>query len=369
MKIFLLSSLLLCAKLIAQKPIQVTVSGNIFNTTVDSVSLSQFFGNHYKDFFKTSLNKKGDFTLKGTLPNPDYYVLRVGGSHINLILRNGSDIKLYGDGSNIYAFCNIVGSDESKNMNDFIKVMTSWNAKRDSAVALIQKEPARKDEISNSMNSAFYAYQNELQSFVAQNQNSPALIPVISAIDKENDFATYEMLVNQLNGSFGDSPAVKELYNNYLAAKKQKELAELLAPGKTAPDFEELMLDGTTKMKLSDLRGKIVLLDFWASWCGPCRRENPNVVKTYDKYNSSGFTVMSVSLDRDRAAWKAAIEKDGLKWSNHVSDLGHWSSKVAQLYQVRGIPFTVLIDKEGKVLKTNLRGAELEAELARIFGF
>jgi peroxiredoxin len=353
----------------AQKPIQVTVSGNIFNTKVDSVSLSQFYGSHYKDFYKTSLTKKGDFILKGILPNPDYYVLRVGNSHVNLILRDGSDIKIYGDGSNIYAFCNIVGSDESKNMNDFIKVMSAWNFKRDSAMALIQKEPARQEEINNSMTGPFYAYQNELQSFVSQNQNSPALIPVISSIDKENDFASYETLMNQLNNSFGESPTVKELYNGYLTIKKQKELAEILAPGKIAPDFEEFMLDGVKKMKLSDLRGKVVLIDFWASWCGPCRKENPNVVRTYDKYKDAGFTVMSISLDRDRTAWKAAIEKDGLKWPNHVSDLGQWASKVAQMYQVKGIPFTVLIDKEGKIIKTNLRGDSLEAELEKIFGF
>lgn len=369
MKFFLICTLLICGNLFAQKPINVTVSGNIFNTTVDSVYISQFYGSHYKDYIKASLNKKGDFILKGTLPNPDYFVVRVGNDDVNIILRDGSDVKLYGDGSNIAAFCNIVGSDESKNMNDFIKVLTTWNMKRDSAVALIQKEPSRKDEISNAMNPIYYNFQNELQQFIAQNQNSPALIPAISVIDKENDFASYESLVIQLNSGFGDSPTVKEFYNNYLAIKKQKELTQLLAPGKLAPDFEEYLLDGVKKMKLSDLRGKVVLLDFWASWCGPCRRENPNVVKTYDKYASAGFTVMSVSLDKDRSSWKAAIERDGLKWPNHVSDLGHWSSKVAQLYQVQGIPFTVLIDKEGKIIRTNLRGEDLEAELVKIFGF
>jgi thiol-disulfide isomerase/thioredoxin len=368
MKATIILSLLISSQLFSQQPIRFTVSGNIFNTKVDSVSISQFYGSHYKDFIKTALSKKGDFTLKGTLPNPDYYVFRIGKEHINVILRDGSDIKIYGDGANINAFCNIVGSDESKNMNEFIKIMTSWNFKRDSAMALMQKYPEKQEEINNAMSQPYYVYQSNLQTFIAQNPNSPALIAVLSNIDQENDFATYESLITQLQLGFGESPTVKEVYNGYLAVKKQREIAALLAPGKEAPDFEEVMLDGSSKMKLSNLRGNVVLLDFWASWCGPCRKENPNVVKTYEKYKDKGFTVMSVSLDKDRGSWKAAVEKDGLKWPNHVSDLGYWSSKVAKLYQVKGIPFTVLIDREGKIIKTNLRGPDLEAELARIFG-
>ena len=134
-----------------------------------------------------------------------------------------------------------------------------------------------------------------------------------------------------------------------------------------APDFEEAMLDGKL-MKLSDLKGKVVLLDFWASWCGPCRRENPNVVNLYKKYNKDGFTVLSVSLDKSKSSWEAAIEKDNLIWPYHVSDLQQWNSKVAKQYVVHGIPFTVLIDQEGKIIKTKLRGTELENELKRLFG-
>ena len=117
---------------------------------------------------------------------------------------------------------------------------------------------------------------------------------------------------------------------------------------------------------LSDLRGKVVLLDFWASWCGPCRRENPNVVKVYEKYHDQGLEILGISLDKDRGRWVQAIEKDGLPWL-HVSDLGYWSNEVAQLYMVRSIPHTVLLDREGRIIATRLRGPALEQKLAEVF--
>ena len=120
--------------------------------------------------------------------------------------------------------------------------------------------------------------------------------------------------------------------------------------------------------KLSNLKGKVVLVDFWASWCGPCRRENPTVVKLYDKYRSKGFEVFSVSLDQDRQKWIDAIAKDGLVWPNHVSDLKGWSNAAAQLYGVSSIPKTMLVDKNGIITDHNLRGELLERRLKEIFG-
>jgi thiol-disulfide isomerase/thioredoxin len=117
---------------------------------------------------------------------------------------------------------------------------------------------------------------------------------------------------------------------------------------------------------LSSLKGKVVLIDFWASWCGPCRKENPNVVRIYNKYHNEGFEIFGVSLDRNRDSWLKAIKNDNLSWI-HVSDLKYWQSEGARLYGVNSIPFTVLLDKDGKILAKGLRGKSLEDKLEEIF--
>lgn len=347
--------------------IKIKVSGMVFNSGVDSVYISQLYGQTWMDHIGVPLDENGSFQFDGTLPNPDYYVLRFGKNHLNIILRDGSDIKVYGDGANINEFANFIGSDESHAINEYLRILQKWITIRDQAMLKIQADSTKKTEINKATSDEFNKFRSAQQNFVSKNTNSAALYPVLTQIDPKNDFATFESLVNQLNASFSASPTVQSINANMVKMKAEISANDPLGAGKLAPDFEEMKIDGTM-MKLSDLRGSVVLLDFWASWCGPCRKENPTVVKAYKKYAEEGFTVMSVSLDKSKPAWEAAIAKDGLVWPNHVSDLKQWSSRVAKLYSVKGIPFTVLIDREGKIIRTKLRGADLEQELHRIFG-
>lgn len=140
------------------------------------------------------------------------------------------------------------------------------------------------------------------------------------------------------------------------------------AVGDEAPEITMAGFDGK-EVKLSSLRGKLVLIDFWASWCGPCRRENPNVVGAFDKYQrakfktAKGFDIFSVSLDQNKDAWKQAVEKDGLSWKNHVSDLKGWQNGAAAVYGVTSIPMSFLVDEKGIIVARNLRGLELHKQL------
>ncbi|MEM0994112.1 MAG: TlpA disulfide reductase family protein [Bacteroidota bacterium] len=149
------------------------------------------------------------------------------------------------------------------------------------------------------------------------------------------------------------------------AIEKQIAAAKAFVIGATAPDFTQKTPEGE-EMSLSDLKGKVVLVDFWASWCGPCRKENPNVVRMYEKYKAKGFEILGVSLDRQQSRWLQAIKADGLTWAQ-VSDLKGWQNEVAQIYGVRSIPSTVLVDAEGKILARDLRGIALERKLEEVF--
>ncbi len=130
--------------------------------------------------------------------------------------------------------------------------------------------------------------------------------------------------------------------------------------GDKAPEISLSTPNGTV-VKLSSLKGKVVLIDFWASWCGPCRKANPGVVKVYQKYKEQGFTVYSVSLDQNKQRWEQAIAKDGLVWENHVSDLKFWNNKAAADYGVEAIPATFLVDRNGVIIDSDLHGNSLDS--------
>ncbi len=206
------------------------------------------------------------------------------------------------------------------------------------------------------------------QAQAASTAKIKALIPLMGShlvalwatnfLPAEKEMASLVEIANRLSVARPNHPQVRQFVNNLQRLQGVNE-------GAMAPEIK-LATPAGPDLALSSLRGKYVLIDFWASWCGPCRRENPNVVKTYAAYKDKGFEIFGVSLDQDRAAWLKAIETDQLVWK-HVSDLKYWSSAGAQAYQVNSIPQTFLLDKEGRIIAKGLRGAALDQYLAQLF--
>jgi peroxiredoxin len=223
-----------------------------------------------------------------------------------------------------------------------------------------KKSKEFQDETEKRYNAITKEIQEIESAFIRDNPNSYVSLDIIKNTGGSiPNVEVLDSLFKSLTETIRNSSAGKEL-------SERIDKLKLVAVGAIAPDFTQ-MTPENQPVKLSDFKGKYVLIDFWASWCGPCRAENPNVVKVYNQYKDNGFTVLGISLDNEkgRDAWLKAINKDQLTWTQ-VSDLKGWYNEVAALYSVKAVPQNFLIDPNGKIIAKNLRGEELAAKLKEI---
>ena len=304
--------------------------------------LSRVMGDKFVPVDTLQLDKKNGFKVTLDITEPTLFFLHIDngdGNMCHLMVEPKERIHAdfeYVPASRIYKITNCKGSDNVKLYGQFNDILAG--ATDQAAMAQV---PARVEELVKA--------------------NKDKLMAAFLVTFFEQDFDNHAPLYREVHDALTPKYA-QVVYVKHLAER----LKGVLVAGMEAPEIAMSDPDGNTR-RLSDLRGKVVLIDFWASWCGPCRRENPNVVKLYQKYHDQGFEIFSVSLDKDGNAWRNAIKADGLTWPNHVSDLQYWQSAAGRLYGISSIPATVLVDREGKIIARNLRGADLDRKLKEIF--
>lgn len=344
------------------------ISGTIEGAAGESLKLIEFTLEDALTVDSAVIDDKGNFKITGATAEPTVYMLSLGTSGIiPVLIENGQAIEIASKADEFVNNAKVKGSKGSEELISYFKAFNSFQEKVSGLneelmpYANLPEFEAKRAEAQEK----YKAYQQEQKDYVKDfiDNNDNGIVPVFAAlyaanfISPEAEFEWYFGLLNRFEKEHAKS--------KYTAWFKQfvepyRNLADLQA-GKPAPDFKLATPEGDS-LSLSDLRGKYVLVDFWASWCAPCRQENPKMVKMYERFKGKNFEILGVSLDRGKTEWVKAIADDKLAWK-HVSDLKYWDSMVTGLYAIQSIPATLIVDPQGNIVARNLRGPELESKL------
>ena len=300
------------------------------------------------------------FVFESTLFRLDF----MGYTSLDLIL-DKSDVDIFVDDSNSLFEFTVNGSDDTEILKSIENKITNYRSEiRELNINFVEASQNRDFELVNSIQSEFDFKKNQfelsLKDYLSSAKSSLAVLVTADYLDIEENLIFWETIYNNYIEEFKDNSYFKNFENKLIMIKS-------ISIGSVAPD---IILNDTSgvPISLASLRGKYVLLDFWAAWCRPCREENPNIVENYNNYKSYGFDVYQVSLDRTKEDWVRGIKQDKLPWIN-VSDLKYYQSEAAELYNVDRIPSAFLLDPDGKIIAkhTDLRGPNLSRKLAEIF--
>ena len=342
---------------------QFTIKGHVSGVDTGQVFLQKFAVDHWMNMDSVKL-EKGKFTFTGKAGMPEMWHLAIPEKELSLSLfvENAAiEVEIYADSldksvvkgsptQDIYK--KYIATTETINQK-MEEITKEWKAAKERNDTIAMK---KIDSVSNDLDSQT---KKALKDFITTNKTT--VVAPYLAIRNSWQFELPEL--EQFLAGF-DTSLVHSQYTQLLM--KRVEVLKSVAIGQIAPDFT--MNDSTGKpLTLSSLKGKILLVDFWASWCSPCRAENPNVVKAYTAYSKKGFDVLGCSFDQNREKWLKAVKSDKLAW-HQVSDLKGWGNEAGKLYGINSIPANVLLDKDLKIIGRNLRGEELLAKLAEILG-
>ncbi|GIV35996.1 MAG: hypothetical protein KatS3mg032_0375 [Cyclobacteriaceae bacterium] len=350
-----------------QKGWEVTISGKVGYPQPGTISIMEITrsGSGWQDTIQ--LRSNYTFSKKIKIKEPGYYKINFYNRQVIDVILDKSNLEIYADGNSPSGYFEIKGSPDIELIRKVQNRTLAFENTPQAQQIISDFDKAQKEGNEQAMlaqqDKFFDMLKQEKDKLAAELKAEPLSLGLLNVLegqifDKDQHFDLYVHVAEKLKKEWPD-------YSHARAFIDMVDRMKKLAVGSPAPEISLPNPEGKI-IPLSSLRGKYVLVDFWAKWCGPCRKENPNIVKVYNKYKDKGFTVYGVSLDRTREDWLQGIREDGLTWT-HVSDLKFWQSEAARTYNVTAIPFSLLLDPNGVIIAKNLRGQALDKKLSEIF--
>ena len=343
----------------------VKISGKVNNKANGDIILEGVADQQFKKIQSIKLNEDNTFSFDLPVSEANLYRINFFDKQFAFLVldENHSEVSIVVDGDRPDGLLEVKGSKDTEYLIDVQKIRAgvkriTEDINKSFVIANQEGDRERMEQLQLEYQKRLKEINDLVKEKVRQMGNSLTAVLVTQELDPNEDFPFMDEMAQKFEKTLPNSSFTKQLVNRVNSLRK-------LAIGQVAPDITMEDPDGNM-VSLSSLRGNYVMIDFWAAWCRPCRAENPNVVALYNKYNSKGFEVFGVSLDRKKEDWVKAIEKDGLSWTQ-VSDLQYFNSAAAQLYNIQAIPATYLLDKEGKIIAKNLRGVALRKKLEELF--